>query len=384
MTGVRSETDKQNSREETVMIPPPAPVALRAVCRIAAGEPATLTLTDPRGRQVTVEGDAPEAARSAPLTEAGVRERLGKLGNTPYRIEPEAIDLTLGAGLNLSPAQLNALRRRAVSALTDPQRDASAPAFTEPEPPAFAGPDTTCLFFDPAVWEAVADDCRDMTVFLPLWRLGETNRTPQGVWLPPVIPDDETRETVRLLEEARGRGIRWALCGNPGQIALARRAGMQVMGDFRLNVTNRAAAGYWQSHGVRDAVLSPELTLPQLRDVGGRVIAWGRIPLMLTERCFARDIGGCARCGKVKLTDRRGVSFPIVRVPRHRNLILNSIPTYLGDRRDRMPQGIRYHLLFTVEDAGEAREVLTAWRAGASLAREVRRLPKQFGTQPTR
>jgi hypothetical protein len=49
---------------------------------------------------------------------------------------------------------------------------------------------------------------------------------------------------------------------------------------------------------------------------------------------------------------------------KHRNLILNSAPVYVGDRMDEVERGgaLREHYLFTVETVSEARGVLTAIR----------------------
>jgi hypothetical protein len=42
--------------------------------------------------------------------------------------------------------------------------------------------------------------------------------------------------------------------------------------------------------GLEEVILSPELTLPQMRDVGGNTsaIVYGRIPLMLLEKCVGK------------------------------------------------------------------------------------------------
>jgi putative protease len=105
---------------------------------------------------------------------------------------------------------------------------------------------------------------------------------------------------------------------------------------------------------------------------------YGRIPLMLTERCFIRETAGCDKCGRSALTDRRGVRFPILREYRHRNLILNSVPTYLADRRDILTAlcGAPECYLFTVETEKEITAVVDAARRGAPLAGPVRRLPQ--------
>ena len=376
MTGVRSEQDKENSRAGQVEIPTLASVPLTATCVIQAGKSATLTLQ--MGEKiVTVTGDIPSPAKNAPLTPESVKSRLAKMGGTPYSLKAEDIFLTLGEGLNLSPAALNALRRAAVAKLNGARTLESEPPCIFYKKP-FMGEGNSALFTDTTVWDGLTDAERDYfsLAFVPLWQLENCKVKPNGVWLPPVVTDMETPAVQKMLAYAVGRGVQYALVGNSATLRLACEAGLTPIGDYRLNITNRAAACYWQAHGVVDAVLSPELTAPAARDIGGRVIAYGRIPLMLTERCFMKENGGCNKCGKVTLTDRRGVSFPLVQVYPHRNMVLNSLPTYLGDQKEALPRGTRAHFLFTTETLQETKAVIAAYQKGLPLSVPVRRLPK--------
>ena len=90
---------------------------------------------------------------------------------------------------------------------------------------------------------------------------------------------------------------------------------------------------------------------------------------MLTERCFISENFGCARCSRASLTDRLGEKFPMVREWEHRNLILNSAVTYMGDRRGELSDfSIRSeHFIFTVEDSREISAALRAYERGAPL-----------------
>ncbi len=379
MTGIRREEDKRDSQTAEETIPPPRAVSLTAECRMMTGEPSMLTLTDPQGHRVCVYGETPSPAIRAPLTASSVTERLCKMGGTPYVLSPEKVTLTLDEGLNLSPAAINALRRAAVEALTDPNREEITPRMPVPPTHPFDGADTTALFMRGDVWDDLGEEDRRTfdVAFVPLREYAHRQHKPKGVWLPPVIFDSEEESILAMLSDARAAGATHALCGNPAQVKYAREAGLTVIGDHRLNITNLYAADYWARHGVSDAVLSPELTPPQMRDIGGRAIVYGRIPLMLTERCYASADGTCTNCKEAchnaTLTDRRGVVFPLMRLPEHRNLILNSLPTYMGDKREDIPHGVRAHMIFSTEDANTCSAVIRAWKAGASLDCAVRR-----------
>ena len=79
---------------------------------------------------------------------------------------------------------------------------------------------------------------------------------------------------------------------------------------------------------------------------------------------------GCKNCGKAALTDRMGEKFPMIREFSHRNIILNSVPTYLGDRGKELSANriSSRHLLFTVESGEEILKILKAHKSGASLS----------------
>ena len=121
-------------------------------------------------------------------------------------------------------------------------------------------------------------------------------------------------------------------------------------------------------------MLSPELSPSRIRDIGGGVIVYGRIPLMVTERCFVREVGGCRSCGSFELVDRRGARFPVLREFKHRSLIFNSLPTYMGDKRDQLRSVTQEHMIFSVESADEVRRILRASARGGELPFGVRRI----------
>ncbi len=200
--------------------------------------------------------------------------------------------------------------------------------------------------------------------YLPLDRFvkGKAN----GVIFPPVIPDSETDRVKAALLAAKEDGAIHALVGNVGHFAMAKELGFVIHGDFRLNINNSRTAEKISEDCV-DFILSPELILPQIRDIGGEksVIVYGRTPLMLLEK----PVGAPA------LRDRKGVTFPILREG-GRDLLFNCIPTYMADRRDQLKAaGIRNeHFIFTVEGKRESEAILEAYEKGLATKKEVRRI----------
>ena len=171
----------------------------------------------------------------------------------------------------------------------------------------------------------------------------------------------------------------YALVSNIGQIGITRSLGFRIIGDFRLNVTNGESKRAYRNIGVEHLILSPELTLPQARDIGGGIITYGRIPLMITERCFIGENFGCDRCNKATLTDRKGEKFPMIREWEHRNIILNSLPTYMGDRREELDAHRLHsrHLIFTIEGEEEVSFILRSHHEHSPLPRRVRRVGRR-------
>ena len=383
MTGVRSENDKNRTRATEKRAFTPEKVKVRCEVDMTLGKPSKMTITA-NERSVTVEGAIPTEAISAPLDAAQVKARLCKMGNTFVSLSPEDIALTLDGGINLAPSAINELRRTAVAAFQSAERDGkvgsmpAAPAFTEVKKM------RTAQFFNYAAYDRYKSieksDFFDIE-FLPLFDIERVKSVPNGVALPPVIFDTEYPELEKMLKNARDLGVRYALVGNIGQIATAKKWGFEIVGDFRLNVTNRYAKESYLSLGVEDVILSPELTLPMARDIGGGVTVYGRIPLMITQRCFITDNFGCDKCeaGTARLVDRQGASFPMMREYRHRNIVFNSTRTYMGDKRDELSRyNVRHeHFIFSTETGDEISAAIKKFKAGSPLGTQVRRVGKR-------
>ena len=102
---------------------------------------------------------------------------------------------------------------------------------------------------------------------------------------------------------------------------------------------------------------------------------------MLLERCYMKENFGCKSCGKCSLKDRTGAEFPLMRESGHRNLLLNSAVTYMGDKQGELDSfriGHR-HFIFTTEGCDEAMRVISAFKSGAPcpLAVPIRRIGKR-------
>ena len=378
MLGVRSEADKESSRALTPFraVTKKRPVTMTA--ELLRGKPARLTVSlgDLKGEAT---GEIPAPALTAPLSREAVAKNLQKLGATPFAAA--SLSLTLDEGLMLPLSALNALRRDAVAALIEELTAVSPLVKAQPAPLLPTQPRKTvrnAFFRTPDQIPPGAKDFFDL-IFLPLDRY---DGSVEGVALPPVIFDSERGKIKTLLKDAVSRGARHALIGNIGHLTLATEAGLVPHGNLGLNVTNSASAAVIEGLGFADCILSPELSLPRLRDVGGTTLAlvYGRIPLMTLEKCIGRELGGCQACesDRLTLTDRRGISFPVRKEWEHRSVIYNSLPTAMPEKMGELrAAGVTgAYFLFSTESAAECAAVIEAYQKEAPLPFAVRRLPK--------
>ena len=416
MTGVRSDDDKKASREVKQEKTGGSKIPLSAKASFKLGEKSELTLTAPTfsrwGRAVgedvsaTVYGDVPSPAETSPLDKSGLCARLSKMGNTPFSLDAAEVEIELDGGINLPPSSINALRREAVEKLlsyygrpleliigadryvgepSGKMKNALADEFFSRERDTEIN---TALFFKiDTLRGALAKSSYALepvdVIFAPLFDYeklsAEERERVSGVYIPPIIMEREWDEVKRVVLNAEGLGARYALLENISHFALISGTKLVPVADFRLNTANKYTRAIERALGASLVVLSPELTLPQARDVGGSVITLGRIPLMITERCFTKESFGCDKCGSAALTDRLGMRFPMLREYKHRNIIFNSAPTYMGDKKNELRAArIRStHFIFSSESVDECRDLLSRYRNAAPLNTPHRRVGKR-------
>ena len=340
----------------------------------------SLTVTDNAGHQCSVEGPAPEKALRLPLTEDLFALRMEKTGGTPYRCEQVTAEIE--DGLILSAAALNGLRRDVLDQLTtlrarrNPQILGRMRRITH-----FSGfrgaPEATVQV---TTREQVTQKLLTMKpgmLYVPMHLLLEDPRFCRDLVrtqnlcavLPRICPDNEQTALKDALKTLRSYGVRRVLVGNLGLLLPCREVGMEIHGDFGLNLYNSVAMNAVRELELVSATLSFEMTLPQIRDVSKAVpceiFAYGRLPLMVTENCLIRNRTGHCSChqGAMRLTDKTGADFPVIRdCGSCRSVVLNGKKLYWLDRqKDLQKLGIwAFRLYFTTENPAEVDHVITA------------------------
>ena len=361
------------------------PVGFRI--QLYPGMESVLHVWDHDGHTLTVQGPMPELARTVPLTQEALRQRLGKTGGTPYYLEELQVELT--PGLTLSASAINGLRRDALSMLSAVR--GQVPTRREGTltlPQVYRGSRSTPVYtveiqsFSQITKGMIA--LKPHTVYVPLHLLNPSDPMAQAVCgafrvcavLPRVIWDREWPQVLTRLSQARLLGVDEVLAGNIGMIDPVQRAGFQVRGDFGLNVFNSGSANWYAAMGLTGLTASFELTLPQIRDISKPVpmemIAYGRLPLMITENCIIHGRAGTCICGSTKtnLVDRTGSRFPVLRDgDTCRSQLYNSKRLYWGDKLSSL-RGLglwALRLSFTTETPQQVDAVLADYHGGGSF-----------------
>ena len=363
---------------------PLVPIRFQAVVRPGLTQ---LTVIDPQNRVCTAQGPAPEMARVAELTKEVLIARLTKTGGTPYRCVEAAVEIE--PGLSLSASAINGLRRDVLNQLTALRARRDVPALGRPERiPNYRTPQ------EPPVYNIQVTTKDQITgrllkmqpnlLYVPLHLLTEdaafTRDLVKKVRVCPVLPrvvhDGELARLKEQLRSLRALGIREALVGNLGLLLPVRECGMHPRGDFGLNIYNSAALQSIREMELRSQCLSFEMTLPQIRDAKKglpcEILAYGRLPLMITENCLIRGRTGQCTChlGSAKLVDKTGSEFPVIRDGNTcRSVLLNGKKLYWLDRQEDLARlGLwAVRLYFTTENPQEVDRVLSACRSGEAM-----------------
>ena len=384
----------------------------------AAGQPLSLALHDEQGHEVRLDSAMPLAtAEKQPLTTARLREQLGRLGGSPFRLGE--LENQLPADVMLPVSELNRLRREAVAKLenlrTEPPRWRLAPP-TASQPADSAttadGKDSSpqsvavlesagnppsapqlialvrnlpqleaalrcgvraiyCEFEDPKKYREAVRQFRACQ--LAGQGCGETAppeavREPWEIFVaPPRI--FKTGEDW-ILEQVRSSQADGCLVRNYDH--LARFADTRRIGDYTLNVANHLTADYFLNRfGLERVTASYDLNLQQLEALvqaapAGRVevTLHQHMPMFHMEHCVfcafltqGTDYTNCGRpCDRheLRLRDRVGAQHPVKADAGCRNTVFNSQAQTGAEHAGRLiALGVRHFRLEFLDEAPE-------------------------------
>ena len=353
-------------------------VPIRFVGSVSSGKRVKLAAADDRKNTAVVYGPIPALAFHKELTVAVLQTHLHKTGGTPFLCA--GVKSTVEPGLSLPTSVFNDLRRSLMAELLELRRPIPVRKEGEFIPgehiPGHLGPPVlTVAVMRSDQLSAEMEELCPRVVYIPvaefeyetqlLHRFLANKDITVVAALPRVIHDSERKKVSDLLTRATVAGVNDALVGNLGHIQFARSHGVNVRGDFGLNVFNSETLNVLSNLGLKSAALSFELRLTEIRDlskpIDTEIIVYGRLPLMITENCIIRNSTGACTCDSFSgLVDRQGSLFPVEPEFGCRNVLLHSKKLFMADkRRATASLGLwGERLIFTTENALECVAVM--------------------------
>jgi len=341
-----------------------------------------LAVEDPDGNVCQTRGPVPEPARTVALTHDALFARLGKTGGTPFRCVD--VKAQIEGGLTLSAAAINAMRRDVLNELAALRARREQPVLGRPRKllNVFGNRSAPGLTVQITAREQITGrllKLKPEVLYVPLHIIMADGAYFQELAkkqtlcavLPRIAHDGEIARMKEQLRMIRSIGIREVLVGNLGHLIPARECGMKLRGDFGLNIYNGRSMEVMKELEMSSAMLSFEMTLPQIRDISklapAEMMVYGRMPLMVTENCIMKNKTGQCICtqGPQKLVDKTGAEFPIIKDGDScRSVLLNGKKLSMLDRKEELSRlglwGLR--LYFTTENPKEVDRVLADWQ----------------------
>ena len=378
------------------------------------GAPLVLTAVSARGATASVTGDAPlEEARVAPLTAEVLRDKLGRLGDSPFTLG--ALTLDLPEGVILPVSSLNRARRALVEALaaasarahattTLTGADLLAAALPPDRAPPPAGLFVLCRNLAQAEAAADAGATGVYLDFLELTGTGAAVRALRAraghrvhiTLAPPRIRKPGEEKIDRYLDSLEPDALLVRSLG-----ALGEGGSVPRIGDFSLNVTNRLTAAAVLGAGV--AVFTPSFDLDSVQLLAllsspfaphAEVVVHHPMPLFHMEHCViaallseGKDHRTCGRpCDhhQVSLRDRAGMDHPVEADVGCRNTVFHALPqSAAGLVSGLRERGVRrFRIELVRETAAEVTRVVEIYRQlidGRTVASDVWRSLKAEG-----
>ena len=383
-------------------------------------KPITLTVRGAAGEPLTVEAAgitvhstiALQAARTAPLTEAKLREHLGRFGEHPYELGELRIELQ--GEVILPIGELNRLRRElafALDAAFEEQRTESPKTwrdiFPEPAPPitnhqsqitVLVRSDEQLIAALDAGIATIYADYEDIRRYSDVVAKVREHPHKAAIFLAtPRIQKAGEEGFFKLIEAAEPDGV---LIRNLGAIDHFRDTALRRIGDFSLNVANPLTAAHFIGKGLERLTISYDLNIEQILTLLAtappdwfELTLHQHMPMFHMEHCvFAAfmskgstflDCGRPCEKHRVHLRDRVGMEHPLRADVGCRNTLFNAVAqTGAGYFTELKTADLRHFRVELLEqDAAETVRILTTYKALANGEREGAELWRDLHAQ---
>ena len=374
MYGVRSESDKENTRKIEKELDFSEVARKRNIeifCCLEAEKPAyAFAVCDDVKVEITSDFIVPKAT-GRPLTWEDAKTSLMKLGTTFFTANEDNVKVEIIGEAFLSKSMLNSVRRdlsealeKALAGENEVKRNTPEMTLSRRNKAERLQKIVSCISID-AAKKADAD-----FVSIPLSEIEKDFDFASrkfGVTLPRVIYSSEMSECKRLLEIAKQKGAKFALVSNIGHVNAVKESGLLIFGNIGMNVFNSRTIEVLENMGFSLITVSPELNEAQIRDLYKKdetklcAFVKGRLPVMVLESCVVRAGGKCRMqndepCST--LCDRKNINFPVFGEKRLlkepypcRNIIYNSVETDILSKNEKMQKmNVDAALIYSLEN----------------------------------
>ncbi len=341
-------------------------VPVDAYLEVKLDKPTMLTFTDGTN-SVKIFGNSGEKARNLSLSPESAKDRIAKLGQTPFELRDFSCDIE--EGITLSAAAINKLRRDCAEALSDIRgqikvRKAYPYNFVQAKKPGKKDMKIHAQISLPEQFDALRDADK-ILVPLNLWdKIVPNDRC--VLVLPQVVTDADALlhklSGIKLPEEVYVSSL--------GMLSLMKEKGIKAHLDWGANIANSISAN--EIEGASSITLSPEISLAEIGTICAstttpcEAIAYGKQTVMTSRACLIRGITGKCDCSKpLSIKDKTGAVFTIFGDEfTHLNTVLNSRPTFMADKLDPLKKSglSAIRLVFTDENAQNCAQILDMYK----------------------
>jgi putative protease len=376
--------DSLRKESESGDLRPKIPVFITAT--ITLGKPIKFEIKDRDSNAVTIESEyIVEKAKKQPTSKAQIEKQLSKLGNTLF--EAAELHVSMEKDVFIPVGQLNELRTKAIEQLENlrisrwkrkplenlqffesgerigqkteektgkkaeetiqentpmrPLLSVSVYSLEELEEALEGGADRIYfgegLFRRPEIAGQKESSVKRLEAVFEM-AVAETQKVGKKIYIstPKVVKDFEMKSVEKTFSRVKKLGADGALVSNLGTLGLAKAENIPFIADSPLNIFNSHTSALLLHEGAQMVVISPELTLEELKSVASygpaECIVHGRLELMESEHCLTGGLlgdskGQCSapcRSGKFTLVDEKNYKFPLIMDYECRMHILNS------------------------------------------------------------
>lgn len=352
-------------------------IPVSAFFTMKENEKACLVLSDGENT-VTKFGAIPEKALNVPLTHDAAKERIGKMGQTPF--ETEHFEADLDAALTMSAKDINALRREAAEELLKLRGEIKEHRVNDFS---YSYPKKTRSGLKIAVSvmnkEQLLGAGEADFVYMPLDLYEKVEKKDNYIVQLPKVTYDIDAYIKRL----KALGAKAVLASTVGTAAALIEAGIECIGDYGLNTFNPISANEYKKLGINHIVLSPELTCDGIRaitdntDMVCEVLAYGRQLMMTTRACIIKGVRGRCDCDRpLLLRDKMGAGFLVYSDKyEHINMIYNTSVTFMADKMNVLKSlnADVLRLVFTDENKEKVSDIISMYKGKKEIE-----MPKSF------